>query len=813
MAVALVLILDLLPLASSHFDVLQRVESMTFDWRVRLSAKCAAPVAPNLAAVFIDDETLADLSNRRFYGLYISWPFPRQLHGRVIRELSAQQAGVIGFDVLFDQRRIHDPQAITTRDQAVKAGFTELELAEAPSFPFKTSVSNQAPREVPGVVLESDDFFAVNMRRSQRVVLGSLPNLMPHACFLTNAWAVANIEGTRPNSEDKDNDGILRRFKAFSIHRYWHPEIQAFADAEGLDLNSAVVSDNQVRLQRATNGPAATIAFGPTNLTFLTEEGRSIRVTIKPGTQPFTDSIVWQMGIVLAAHELGLDLAHPDIDLKRGRIILSAPSGLKRIIPVDDRGRFIINWYLTWNDPRILSLSYGALLSLDELRNNPDYTPDDYSRYLTQLRARSGKTNLVGNNPFQNKLVLIGSVLSGNNLADLGSTPLSKQTFLVSANFNVANSLITNQWVRPFTWWSEWLIVALLGSLGGWITWQSRGVLGSFWILGTALLFSLLCAWLYVAFRWWIPMVMPLAALAAVHGFVETYWVAFAQREQRRVKGIFSKLVSPEVVDELLRQERLALGGARRQVTIFFADVRGFTELTDQAQEKALEQAKGKNLTDAEIEAFLDTQSREVLDTVNLYLGTIANVIKKHNGTFDKYIGDCVMAFWGAPTPNRSHALSCVRAAIDAQREVFRLNLERQGQNRQRETENAQRRESSQPPLPLLPLLTLGTGINTGTVTVGLMGADDHILNYTAFGREVALASRLESISGRARIIISATTYAEVLRDDPALAKTCVKQSPVIVKGFRQPIETFEVPWKATPALEIPRADDDSSNS
>jgi class 3 adenylate cyclase len=86
------------------------------------------------------------------------------------------------------------------------------------------------------------------------------------------------------------------------------------------------------------------------------------------------------------------------------------------------------------------------------------------------------------------------------------------------------------------------------------------------------------------------------------------------------------------------------------------------------------------------------------------------------------------------------------------------------------------------PPKPPHAALQLGTGINTGLVTVGLMGSDAHILNYTVFGREVNLASRLEGVSGSGRIIISDTTYNHLLRDDPALASTCIEMFP----GHRQ---------------------------
>ena len=154
------------------------------------------------------------------------------------------------------------------------------------------------------------------------------------------------------------------------------------------------------------------------------------------------------------------------------------------------------------------------------------------------------------------------------------------------------------------------------------------------------------------------------------------------------------------------------------------------------------------------------------------------------------------MAFWGAPSPDPKHAVNCVIAAIDAQRAVHRLNEERGSENARREEENKDRAAAGKPPLPLLPQLALGTGINTGTMTVGLMGSDAHILNYTVFGREVNLASRLEGVSGRSRIIIGHETYEELCRHVPELAAVCIALEPVTVKGFRQPVKVHEVPWR-----------------
>jgi class 3 adenylate cyclase len=162
------------------------------------------------------------------------------------------------------------------------------------------------------------------------------------------------------------------------------------------------------------------------------------------------------------------------------------------------------------------------------------------------------------------------------------------------------------------------------------------------------------------------------------------------------------------------------------------------------------------------------------------------------------------MAFWGAPTLNAKHALACVRAAIDAQRAIYEVNRQRTAENQRLEAENLSRVSAGLSPKPVLPTLSLGTGINTGAVTVGLMGSEAHIRNYTVFGREVNLASRLETVSGHGRIIIGEATYKELLRDDPELAARCIEQEPTTPKGFQKPVRNFEVPWQTAGNSQTP---------
>jgi len=358
----------------------------------------------------------------------------------------------------------------------------------------------------------------------------------------------------------------------------------------------------------------------------------------------------------------------------------------------------------------------------------------------------------------------------------------------------------------------------LLGIATTFLTWEFRALVGSGLVTCLLIGYGIFAFALYIHSRFWIPMVLPLfGSVLMNHVCLLTWRVVFEQAEKRRITAIFGTVVSKKILNVLLEapSEKLALGGARREITILFADVRGFTEFTDTTQERVELLVRKNNLTGAAAEALKDEQARETLGTVNMYLGLVADTIIRQDATLDKFIGDCVMAFWGAPTSNPRHALACVRAAIEAQRAIYNLNLGREEENKKREVENHARLSAGLEAKPLLPVLLLGSGINTGMATAGLMGSVAETKNYTVFGREVNLASRLEGLSGRGRIFISETTHQHLLRDDPALAATCVEQAPQKVKGISTAVKVYEVPWRpdaepvvvaAPPDLALTRA-------
>lgn len=493
--------------------------------------------------------------------------------------------------------------------------------------------------------------------------------------------------------------------------------------------------------------------------------------------RPYIVERIWNLGIVLASRILGLDLERAVIE--PNQIILRGPD-IERRIPLDADGFFYIDWSIRVGDPRIVSTSIVEGL----------IRPDQFRFWRKQVGPNESFA-------FRDKLVVIGSVGTGGNVADLGATPLDKHTPLVMKHLNVANSLITGRFVRASWPEAELILIIALGALSAALTWNLRVLVASVSVLAMVAIYLGTAFFLFTQFRYWLPLVLPLfGGLLMSHFCMVTYRVLVEQKERQRIKSVFSKIVSPNVVNELLKAESISVRGARRRVSVYFADIRGFTRVTDENQAKAEEYVRSHKLPPAVAEAYLDGQAGEILATVNLYLSVIADKVKEHNGTLDKYIGDCVMAFWGAPTPNERHAVDCVRAAIGAQCAIYELNLQRAAENKRRERENEVRQASGQATLPMLTLLALGSGINTGDVTVGLMGSDAHILNYTVFGREVNLASRLEGVSGRGRIIISDTTYKELKRFDPELAATCVELPAEPLKGFRDAVQIYEVQWR-----------------
>lgn len=735
-------------------DLVRQVEWITYDARMRLASTMVKTneISTNLATIFYDDGAIKKL-NDGTYGYRVRWPWPRVIHGQVVRELAAQGAKGVAFDIFFSEE---DPCQIEGENDVGAGGMT------------------------------SDQFFAEQVARAGNVTLSTEGNLLPAPMFREGAAAVGSVASVSDYT-------VLRRANPYSEVLEWHPMVAELEKPIGLRLNevvehagSLVIPTNP--LPGETESEPFIIHLNPNGSMCLDRDGLLAEPADADGPTtefPRTKRKYWSLGIIMAAQVLGLDLDNPI--LTPGSLTLNSTNGGSRTIPLDASGRFFIDWSIRHEDMRTY--------------RTPVYYGQVFEALIQDNSRRHGGTNQMS--PFKDRVVLIGSVGTGNNISDIGATPLEDKTPLVTKHINIANSIITGRFLNQESTGVEIAVVVLLGAMSSVITWRRRVFTATSGVTLLALVYSVLTFWIFVEHRVWLSLVVPVAfGLLVPHFSLVTYRVVFEQKEQRRVKDIFTKIVSPDVVTELLGAETLALGGARRKITIYFADVRGFTEFTENAHNAAEEHIKKYNLSPEEAEAFVDQQAAETLATVNLYLGTISDRIKANRGTLDKYIGDCVMAFWGAPTANEKHALGCVKAAIESQRAIYELNKRRAAENEARKAENIRRAAEGKPPLGMQALLSLGSGINSGYAIVGLMGSDATILNYTVFGREVNLASRLEGISGRGRVIVSESTLQDLQRDDPDLAATAITLPPTLVKGFREPVKVYEIPWKTPEELK-----------
>ncbi|MCS7084445.1 MAG: adenylate/guanylate cyclase domain-containing protein, partial [Aquificaceae bacterium] len=212
------------------------------------------------------------------------------------------------------------------------------------------------------------------------------------------------------------------------------------------------------------------------------------------------------------------------------------------------------------------------------------------------------------------------------------------------------------------------------------------------------------------------------------------------------IRSTFSKFVAKDVVNELLANpDALKLGGEKKEVTVFFSDVRGFTTISETLSPENLVQL------------------------LNEYLSIMTDLIISYRGTIDKYMGDAIMAFWGAPIPNEEHAYYACIASLAQLEELKKLQ--------QRWVEQG------------YPVIDIGIGLNSGYAVVGNMGSS-HRMDYTVMGDTINLGSRLEGTNKQygTRIIISEFTYAKV-KD-----RVYVRELDIIrVKGKNEPVKIYEL--------------------
>jgi adenylate cyclase len=346
---------------------------------------------------------------------------------------------------------------------------------------------------------------------------------------------------------------------------------------------------------------------------------------------------------------------------------------------------------------------------------------------------------------FKDKIVLVGASATG--IGDLRATPFGGIDFPgTEIHANVIDNILNQQFIAQggMQALTDVGFILLFGiPLGIWLAMvQPRWM-----ILGLAFLFPF-AGIVYWAFLqgWWLNFIVPAVFVLIPNvSLVALYRVLIEEQEKRKVRGAFQQYVSPEVIRRLLSDpERVK--PRKTEVTVLFSDIRGFTTISE----------------------TLDAQT--LADLLNGYLTEMTRIIFRHQGTLDKYIGDAVMAIWGAPFDEPNHAERCCLSAVSMLARLSELQVQWRAQDS--------------------PVLEIGIGINTGIASVGNMGSSLRH-GYTALGDAVNLAARLEGLNKEygTQILISEFTRRE-LRDDQFIFREI---DFIRVKGKLQPVTIYEI--------------------
>ncbi|MCX5858313.1 MAG: adenylate/guanylate cyclase domain-containing protein [Proteobacteria bacterium] len=585
------------------------------------------------------------------------WPWPRARIAELVNQLNASGARVVAFDIIFAE-----PQRNT-----------ELEVLKQLRQEFTGPEPGEGPEPAPSLRRNAPELKFIEKRigraqgsdddRLLASAVKKLPTTVMGYFFYLNPAEVANLD-------EKDYLGNLKWIS--------NSEVGAIRAPAGVDPS---------RFLRRALGVQV-------NIPVISEAAQSNGFF---NAIPDDDGTIRRGMLVLS---LG-DRVFPSLALKAVSNYLNAPImmefadyGVERIavgdkmIPVNESGKMMVNFY------------------------GPGHTFPHYS-------ASDVVTGKLDPALFKDKIVLVGATAIG--IYDIRATPFSPVFPGVEVHANVMENILHGDFlIRP-----EWMSIFDLGAilaLGlflGLVLPRVRAAYGLIPWVAVTLIYYGIDRYLFEVKGVIVSTVYPIAEISFIFLGITFYKYLTEEKKRKQYREAFSRYVSASVVNEILKDpDRLKLGGERKNLTVMFTDIRGFTSISEK----------------------LDPET--VVHILNEYLTPMTEVVFQQGGMLDKYIGDAIMAVWGAPLALPDHAR---RACITALEMMKRLRVLQQGW--------AERK---------LPPINIGIGVNTGPMSVGNMGSE-MLFDYTVIGDSVNLASRLEGLNKEygTNIIVSEATYQE----------------------------------------------------
>lgn len=658
------------------------LESRATDFQFQLRGE--KKPHPDVVVVAIDEKAAQD------FGL---WPWPRDFTGKALAKLAEYQPRAIGLDMFFSDS-VEDKAAI-----AYKEALSELdkELATKPELSvqltsYKERLSQKSSRS-------PDEALAASLGGIPFMVQGAYAYTPVEAKQFTGLVAEHN-ELVKPhlvppeyvNAQGAVEEWPINKIHAFSMFSAVssRPVIAKAAKRMG-HINTAPDPDGGLRRTPIFAKLEGAGGFLPSLELAVASAyyGANVRAAFDKDTRTL----------------IGADIVNKDnVTITR--------------VPIPD------------TEP----LTY-----INHIGSAKAFTTVSFSDVMKDGIDPELKSKLAG------KAALVGVTLTGN--FDQRVTPFNKLEPGIYTHASFLSNILSRDYLtRP--WW--FVLVEMLYMLAAGATlaiviprvpFQYKAglvvllVVG--WLAADQLLFSKGSL---------LATVMPTLSVFLTGFAVVFLGYLSADREKGQIRNVFQHYVDKRVMDQMLNHpEKLRLGGDKKDMTVLFSDIRGFTTLAERMTPSAL------------------------VDFINEYLTPMTDIVFEYQGTLDKYIGDAVMCFWGAPVEQSDHALRACQAAMKMLEKLEELKKGWRERN--------------------LPDISIGVGINSGPMTAGNMGSHGRF-NYTVMGDAVNLASRLEGTNKEyeTNVLISEATYLQVQTDVVARRLGAVR-----VKGKRKPVRIYEL--------------------
>jgi adenylate cyclase len=408
-----------------------------------------------------------------------------------------------------------------------------------------------------------------------------------------------------------------------------------------------------------------------------------------------------------------------------------------------------------------LPMEAMTLKATDGIQLGNAFVPTDFwGRALIRYYGPTGTTpqisaidilqNKVDPSKIKDKIVLIGATAIG--IYDLRVTPTGIMPG-VEKHANVITSILRKDFILRITNLTNIIIIIISGVIFTLLIVRLKALFGamlSFIFIGALYGIS---HYFFFAKNLWIDLSYSGSTVLIIYFVITAYRYATEERYAKRIRGMFSSYVTERVVNELIKNPSLAkLGGERREITVMFSDVRGFTTFSEKHSPE------------------------QVVQILNEYLGEMTDIIFQWEGTLDKFVGDEIVAFWGAPLPQENHAELAVKCTLHMKKRLNELHAKWESEGRES--------------------LYAGFGINTGDVIVGNIGAEGKKMDYTVIGDNVNLGARVEGLTRKydSDIIITESTLDKLrglIAEDKSWKIKVEGLDRVAVKGKAEPVAIY----------------------